>query len=129
MIDNLRTLAVSAAAAAILVTGAAPRPAQADTTSTINTILGAAAVVGGIVLYNNYEHKKQAANSVVGYTRNGGTIYGDGRVTMPNGRTVRPNSNGQYPGGGYAYYSPQFSGATHDYKRTGQYDQTHRHGH
>lgn len=63
--------------AAALALGMIPKPAAASTQSTVNTILGAAALIGGIVLYNNYEHKEQAANSVVGYTRNGGTVYGD----------------------------------------------------
>jgi hypothetical protein len=109
----------------VLITGVPQRPAAANTTSTI--ILGAAALIGGIILYNNYEHKKQAANAIVGYTSNGGTVYGDGRVVMPNGQTIYPNSNGQYQGGGYAYYHPRFQPVAHDYNRTGQYDKTHHH--
>jgi hypothetical protein len=114
--------------AAALAVGSLPKPAAADTQSTINTLLSAAAVVGGIVLYNNYEHKKQAANTIVGYTRNGGTVYGDGRIVMPNGQTIYPNSNGQYPWGQTAYYNGNANGYTYDYNRTGQYDNTHRHG-
>ena len=128
MLQRLSKIVSASGMAAALAVGAMPKPAAADTQSTINTLLGAAAVVGGIILYNNYEHKKQAANSIVGYTRNGGTVYGDGRIVMPNGQTIYPNSNGQYPWGQSAYYTSNASGYTHDYKRTGQYDKTHRHG-
>ncbi len=115
--------------AAALAVGSIPKPAAADTQSTLNTLLGAAAVVGGIILYNNYQHKRQAANTIVGYTRNGGTVYGDGRIVMPNGQTIYPNSNGQYPGGQYAYYNNNANGYTYDTNRTGRYDRTNRHRH
>ncbi|MBV8356031.1 MAG: hypothetical protein JO101_11965 [Candidatus Eremiobacteraeota bacterium] len=120
---------MSVAAAAALLTSTAPTAAVAQSQGTLNTLLGAAAVVGGLILYNNYQHKRQAANTVVGYTRNGGTVYGDGRIVMPNGQTLYPNSNGQYPWGQYAYYSPRAttSAYTYDYNRTGQYDRTHHH--
>lgn len=125
MIQHVRALAVGLIAAAVLITGVPQRPAAANTTSTI--VLGAAALIGGIILYNNYEHKKQAANVIVGYTRNGGTVYGDGRVVMPNGRTIYPNADGTYSGGGYAYYHPKFQPVAYDYDRTGRYDKTHHH--
>jgi hypothetical protein len=123
-------LAVTALAASILATGTPPRQVAAQSQGTITTLLAAAAIIGGIVLYDNYVHKKQAANAVVGYTRNGGTIYGDGRIVMPNGQSIYPNSNGQYPWGQYAYYQPQANTTeyAYDYQRTGQYDQTQRHG-
>jgi len=128
---KLSKFAVVTASAAMLSTGAlaaVPRVASANTTS---TLLTAAAAVGALVLYNNYQHKRQAANSVVGYTRNGGTIYGDGRIVMPNGQTIYPNSNGQYPGGQYTYYHPNArpSSYQYDYNRTGQYDTTGHHRH
>jgi hypothetical protein len=126
MIKKLRNLAVATGSAAMLFSGALPRPAAADTTS---TILTAAAVVGGLILYNNYQHKRQEANQVVGYTRNGGTILGDGRILMPNGQTYYPDANGRYPWGQYAYYNPQFqqSNVGYDYNHSGQWDSTHRH--
>ena len=107
-----------------------PQVAAAQSQGTINTILGAAAVIGGIILYNNYVHKKQQANTVVGYTRNGGTVYGDGRIVMPNGATVYPNSNGQYPWGQYAYYNQNADPGAYqyDYNRSGRWDNEHRHG-
>ncbi|HZX68558.1 MAG TPA: hypothetical protein VFE70_06715, partial [Candidatus Elarobacter sp.] len=80
------------AAAAMTAGAMIPRPASANTTS---TLLTAAAAIGAIVLYSNYEHKQAAANTIVGYTRNGGTVYADGRIVMPNGQTYYPNSNGQ----------------------------------
>lgn len=128
MLNHLSKLVTATGMAAALAVGTVPKPAAASTQSTINTILGAAAVVGGLVLYNNYEHKRQAANTIVGYTRNGGTIYGDGRIVLPSGQTIYPNSNGQYPWGQRAYYNPAASGYVYDAQRTGQYDATHRHG-
>jgi hypothetical protein len=128
MFQRLSKFVTAAGMAAALAAGSIPKPAAADTQSTMNTILGAAAVIGGIILYNNYQHKRQAANSIVGYTANGGTVYGDGRIVMPNGQTVYPNSNGTYPWGQTAYYNQNASGYTYDPQRTGRWDRTHRHG-
>jgi len=127
MVKRLAKLVTASGMAAALSVAAVPKPAAADTQSTINTLLGAAAVVGGIILYNNYEHKRQAANTIVGYTRNGGTVYGDGRIVMPNGQTIYPNGNGAYPWGQTAYYAPGAAGYSYDYNRTGRWDRTHRH--
>jgi len=72
-------------------------PTVADTagqTSTRNIALGALAVAVGIVLNNNYQHKVVAANSVVGYTRDGGVVYGDGRIVYPNNITTYASSDG-----------------------------------
>ena len=129
MFERLQKIALATGAAAALAAGTMTRPAVADSSGTLNTVLGAAAVVGGIILYNNYQHKRQAANTVVGYTRSGGTVYGDGRIVMPNGQTIYPNANGRYPGGQYAYYHPNFNGnaVTYDPDRSGRYDSTHHH--
>ena len=127
MIARISKFVTATGMAAALAVGALPKPAAADTQSTLTTALGAAALIGGIILYNNYEHKKQAANQIVGYTRNGGTVYGDGRIVMPNGQTIYPNSNGQYPWGQTAYYNPNANGYTYDTQRTGRYDTTQRH--
>jgi hypothetical protein len=100
MLNRLSKLIVATGAAASVSVGALmPRPASADTTS---TILTAAAAIGAVVLYSNIQRKQAAANNIVGYTRNGGTVYADGRVVMANGQTYYPNSNsnGQY---GYNY--------------------------
>jgi hypothetical protein len=129
MIKKIRNFGLTLAAAATFATGTAPRPASADTASTLTTIAAAAAAIGGVILYNNYQHKRQAANQVVGYTRNGGTIYGDGRIVMPNGQAVYPNANGQYPWGQYTYYNNRFNSnaVSYDTNRSGEYDRTHRH--
>ena len=100
MLNRLSKLIVATGAAASVSVGALmPRPASADTTS---TILTAAAAIGAVVLYSNIQRKQAAANTIVGYTRNGGTVYADGRVVMADGQTYYPNSNtnGQY---GYNY--------------------------
>ena len=107
-------MALAVAIASSLATFPLSRPAVASTGSTLTLIEAAAALVGGIVLYNNYQHKRQAANTVVGYTRNGGIVYGDGRIVMPNGRTFYPNANGQYPWGQAAYYRPEARGYAYD---------------
>jgi hypothetical protein len=75
-------------------------PATADTAgqvSTRNIALGAVALAAGIILYNNYQHKAQYANSVVGYTRDGGVVYGDGRIVYPNNITAYATNNGTQP--------------------------------
>ena len=122
MFKHLSKIVTATGMAAALAVGMIPKPAAASTQSTVNTILGAAALVGGIVLYNNYEHKEQAANSVVGYTRNGGTVYGDGRIVMPNGQTFYPNSNGQYAWGQGAYYNSRASGYSYDTQPSGGFN-------
>jgi hypothetical protein len=110
MFSLISKTVTAAGLAAALAVGITPKPAAASTQSTVNTILGAAALIGGIVLYNNYEHKQQAANTIVGYTRNGGTVYADGRVVMPDGQTFYPNSNGQFAGqqGAHGYNQNQY---------------------
>jgi hypothetical protein len=80
---------------------------RADAAATTrNIILGAAAVAVGIILYNNYQHKlalantaAQQANTVVGYTNDGGVVYGDGRVVYPNsgGVVTYLSNNGSQP--------------------------------
>ena len=127
MRQQFSKIALAFAIASSLAVGPLARPAAASTGSTWTIIGSAAALVGGIVLYNNYIHKKQAANSIVGYTRNGGTVYGDGRIVMPNGSTVYPNSHGQYPWGQAAYYRSDAGGYDYDPDRSGRYDRTHHH--
>lgn len=120
MLGRLSKFMMATGAAAVLATGTmTPRPASADTTS---TLLTAAAAIGAVVLYSNYEHKKAEANTIVGYTRNGGTVYGDGRVVMPNGQTYYPNSNGQYNYSQYnngQYNNGQYSNGQYN---NGQYN-------
>lgn len=120
-------LAMTLAAASMLATLALPKPAAGDT---LNSILNTIASIGQQVLFNNFQQTPQPANTVVGYTQNGGTVYGNGRIVMPNGQTFYPNSNGQYSFGQYVYFSPKADpkSFTYDYKRTGQFDRTHRHG-
>jgi hypothetical protein len=89
---------------------------RADTAATTrNIILGGLAVAAGIILYNNYEHKlaqantaAQQANTVVGYTADGGVIYGDGRVVYPNsGRVVTYLSNNGSQACAFNGYGPR----------------------
>jgi hypothetical protein len=121
-------LAIMVAVASMLGIAALPKPAAAQNLNTLLSTIVAA--IGQQTLYGNYQNSQQPANTIVGYTQNGGTIYGNGRIVMPNGQTFYPNSNGQYSSGQYAYYSPRANpkSYTYDYKRTGQFDRTHRHG-
>src|ERR1700736_1703394 len=121
-------IVMSVGAAAALATSAIPKPAAADTTSTMTTLLGAAAVIGGIVISNNIQRKNAQANQVVGYTRNGGTVYADGRIVMPNGQTYYHNSNGQNAISQYGYnngYNPNtygYSTGRNGYDGNGRYN-------
>ena len=102
MFESLRKFGLAAGAAATVAAGAAiPRPASADTAS---TVLTGAAIIGGIILLSNANQGR--ADDSIGYTSNGGRVYGDGRVVMPDGRTFYRNGNG----GGYAYANGGNSG-------------------
>lgn len=129
MLQRFSRMAAASAIAASLIAAPLAQPAAASVGSTYTIIEAGLALIGGIILYNNYQHKRQAANTVVGYTGNGGTVYGDGRIVMPDGATIYPGRNGRYSWGQYAYYSPNASGYRYDYNRTGDYDRTGRHGH
>ena len=70
--------------------------AKADgAASTRNILIGAAALVAGIAIEQNVAHKNARANSIQGYTRNGDTVYDDGRIVDRNGQTYYPGNNGQ----------------------------------
>lgn len=91
--------ALAVALAIALLLGALT-PSLAETAgqrSTRNIILGAVALTTAIILYNNYHHKQVAHDTIVGYTRNGGTVYADGRVVYPNGQTYYLSNNGRNP--------------------------------
>jgi hypothetical protein len=101
-------------------------PASADqAAATRNQILGAAALIAGIAIATNVSHKNAVASSVQGYTANGATVYGDGRVVEPNGQSFYPGnqnetlscSNGScyvagngYNGNGYNGYANGWRG-------------------
>jgi hypothetical protein len=135
--------------------GIVPQPARADgAASTRNIILGTAAAIAGVVIYNNIHHKQLAHDTVVGHTANGGTIYADGRVVYPNGDVLYTGRNGRpcsYDGYGpycgddpVVYYPRGYAGEHHDngrhrgwYKHHGRDyddenddgDRGHGHGH
>src|ERR1700737_4862242 len=96
-IASLRSAAVALMLALSLIAGNIHPVSARETAgqrSTRNIILGALAVTG-IVLYTNYQRHAAYARSVVGYTRDGGTVYGDGRIVYPNGQTIYTSNNGQ----------------------------------
>lgn len=124
MLQRLTKATLAFGITASLMAAPLARPAAASTGSTYTMIEAGLALIGGIILYNNYEHKRQAANSIVGYTANGGRVYGDGRIVMPDGTTIYPGRNGRYSWGQYAYYSPYANGYRYDYNRSGRYYNT-----
>ena len=63
--------------------------------STRNIILAATAVTLGIILYNNYQHKATAHNTIVGRTADGGIVYADGRIVYPDGTVVYTSNDGR----------------------------------
>ena len=122
MLAQFRKFVVAAGAAATISGGALamPRPASADQTST--ALLTAAAIVGAIV-YENVQRKHAQANQVVGYTRNGGTVYGDGRIVMQNGQTYYPDANGNYAYDVNGYNNGQYNtGYNNGQYNNGQYN-------
>src|SRR5471030_1401232 len=62
MFDTLKKFAMITGSAAMLSTGALAAVPKAASASTTSTLLTAAGVIGALVLYNNYQHKRQAAN-------------------------------------------------------------------
>jgi hypothetical protein len=102
--STTRRFSISALVIAIAMVASismsAVSPAMGETAgqaSTRNIVLGAVAALTAVILYNNYQHKKAAANAntVVGRTANGGIVYGNGRVVYPNGNVYYPSNDGR----------------------------------
>lgn len=70
-------------------------PASADSAASTRNIIGIGALLAGIAIESNVAHKNTVANNVIGYTRDGGTVYGDNRIVDRNGQTYYPNDNNQ----------------------------------
>ena len=76
----------------------AVRPVQAATAgqiSTRNIVLAGVALATAVVLYENYQHKQAAHNTVVGRTSDGGIVYADGRIVYPDGTVVYTSNDGR----------------------------------
>lgn len=70
------------------------QPGSAETLS--NIILGTLAANAQNVIFNPIPQGQIAPNTVIGRTRDGGTVYSDGRVIYPNGDVLyTSNGNGQ----------------------------------
>ncbi len=114
-----RSIVAAVLALTILAgTFGAPTTASADTAgqrSTRTLILTGLAAVAAIVLYNNYHHKQVAANTVVGYTRDGGVVYADGRIVYPDG-TVLYTGNQSRQRCNYMGYGAQCGQPTYAYR-------------
>jgi hypothetical protein len=102
LVQSIRRFSIPAMLLAIALVASialsAARPAVAETAgqaSTRNIVLGAVAAATAIILYNNYEHKKAAANTIVGRTANGGIVYSNGQVVYPNGQVYYPSNDGR----------------------------------
>ncbi|HYK51926.1 MAG TPA: hypothetical protein VEV38_00135 [Candidatus Eremiobacteraceae bacterium] len=100
---------IAVAIAAVIAMSTFALPANADTagqTSTRNLILAGLAATAAVILYNNYHHKYEAAHTIVGYTRDGGTVYADGRVVYPNGQTYYTGTSNGTQCSYNGYYTP-----------------------
>jgi hypothetical protein len=132
-----RSLVVVAVALTLVLPFA--MPVLADTAgqrSTRNILIGAAVATAAVILYNNYHHKQVAHNTIVGYTRDGGTVYADGRIVYPDGTVVYAGKNGapcawdgsqRYYCGNTATYTPRNNGgdadeANNDVNNNGNYN-------
>ena len=94
-ISVFRTL-VAVVMAATLAFGLTVKPAAADqAAATRNTIFGIAAAIAIGVTAANVAHKNAVANTVEGYTPDGGTVYGNGLVALPNGQSYYPGNYNQ----------------------------------
>lgn len=86
------------ALAAVALTGvlgvSTALPARADSAATTRTILGILAGVAAVATIENVDHKRAVANTIEGYTQDGATVYGDGHVVEPNGRSWYPGNRG-----------------------------------
>jgi hypothetical protein len=93
---RFQTMLIAAPLAVAILAAATMQPARADgAASTRNIILGAAALVAGVAIESNAAHKHQLANTVQGYLPNGGVVYEDGHVVLPNGQVYYPGNYGQ----------------------------------
>jgi len=113
-----------AALAALMTTTlalASVQPARADqAASTRNTIIGIGAFIAGALIAANVSSKNAAANTVVGNTRDGATVYEDGHVVDRNGYSYYPGNDGQtvscnngyctIDGNGNTYAGNQYNG-------------------
>lgn len=91
---RLATILVAGALSASLGLGSV-QPAKADPASTTTTILAAAAAIAGIAISQNVAHKQQLARTAIGRTAYGATVYADGHVVLPDGRSYYPGNYGQ----------------------------------
>jgi hypothetical protein len=91
---RLPSVLMTAALSASLGLGSV-QPAKADQASTTTTILAAAAAIAGIAISQNVAHKQQLARTAVGRTANGATVFADGHVVLPDGRSYYPANYGQ----------------------------------
>ncbi|MGI8737900.1 MAG: hypothetical protein ACR2KS_11585 [Candidatus Eremiobacter antarcticus] len=89
----LSVLAATLVAATLNVTSL--QPAKADQAAVVRNILLGAAAVAGIAIEANVAHKNKLATTIEGYLQNGGTVYEDGHVVMPDGRSYYPGNYGQ----------------------------------
>lgn len=121
--SNIQTIArpLVAAALALVVAVSMTRPVLADgAASTRNIILGAAAVAAGIIISDNVHHKQAQANTIVGYTADGGTVYADGHIVWPDGSVTYANSSTYYyPAGSNVQYTGNPNG---NYNGNGYYN-------
>jgi hypothetical protein len=93
---NKLTTSITALALAAGFSFATIAPASADqAAATRNEILGGLALIAGVATAVNVSNKNAKANTVQGYTPNGGTVYQDGHVALPDGQSYYPGNQNQ----------------------------------
>jgi hypothetical protein len=93
---NKLTTSITALALAAGFSFATIAPASADqAAATRNEILGGLALIAGVATAVNVSNKNAKANTVQGYTPNGGTVYQDGHVVLADGQSYYPGNQNQ----------------------------------
>lgn len=136
MNNNIVRSGIAALALGAMLVPATGLPAKADTSTTQNILIGAAAAAA-VFTGINVERKHQLATTVQGYLPDGSAVYQDGHVVSRNGVSWYPGNYGetiacsnqmcqiQGNGGNYGYgrygYSPYGSSAPYGYSAPQNY--------
>jgi hypothetical protein len=141
MKSKLTQVALAGLLAAAVGLGSTAQPAKADD-NTLGYALGAAALAAGVLTAENVAHKNQMSSTVQGYLPNGGVVYEDGHIVLPNGQSYYPSSSGKQvtcngqqcyivgggPGFGYPGNYGYNGGNTGYYGNSGYYGNTGAYG-
>jgi hypothetical protein len=116
-----------------VIAGAVALPVGARAQN-MDSVLGSV-ITQVVSLFNNggFNNGQTQANTIVGRTNYGGTVYGDGRIVY-NGQTYYTSNNGQTPCSFIASSGPRCASNARGYRMAQnaprpQWDNTHRNWH